>query len=196
MHPGRHPGQPPVRQAGRRRHTPPPAETASHDKQGEQAQRLVQVVGGTAFGTFGQIDHGPAQPEQPEDQTGLSPVQEHGRQAVAFIVHRMATPHGTSPTSMSFSTEKLAVSITDTVPERPLATYSFSPPAVSAIFQGRLPTATVPLTGCVATSMAMTEPSRPLETKTRLPSGCTAILFGYCPTGISATTRCVRVSTA
>ena len=68
-----------------------------------------------------------------------------------------------------------SVSITDTVPERPQATYSFLPSGVSAMFQGRWPTGMVAVMVWVATSSTDTLASPPFETKTRLPSGCTVM---------------------
>jgi hypothetical protein len=50
---------------------------------------------------------------------------------------RIATPQGSVPTPMSCSLTARSVSIPETYPEGPQATYSFLPSAVSAMFQGR-----------------------------------------------------------
>src|SRR6478672_6293065 len=78
-------------------------------------------------------------------------------------VHRIATPHGNSPTAISLTTALAAVSITDTLLERPLATYSFLPSGVTAMFHGRLPTGMVAITSLLAVSITDTLPSLPLE---------------------------------
>ncbi|SDK13146.1 hypothetical protein SAMN05192566_0243 [Methylophilus rhizosphaerae] len=57
--------------------------------------------------------------------------------------YRITTPQGSFPTAISLSLVFVWVSITDTLSLRPLATYSFLPSGVSAIFHGRFPTATV-----------------------------------------------------
>ena len=99
-----------------------PGEADGEQQQDEQAKRLVQAVGRRALGALGQIDHRPAAPEQPADDERHPPMQEDGGQGVAGAVHRMLTPQGSSPTSISLSFLKLAVSITETLFERPLAT--------------------------------------------------------------------------
>ena len=55
----------------------------------------------------------------------------------------------------------------------------FAPSGVRAMFQGRLPTSTVPTTVLLPVSMTLTVPSLPLETKTRLPSGLAATPAGF-----------------
>jgi hypothetical protein len=68
------------------------------------------------------------------------------------------------------------------------------PSGVSAMFQGRRPTAIVATIAFVAVSITWTVPSPPEVTNTRLPSGWTITPLLRAPALMRAITSCVEVS--
>src|SRR5688572_9108742 len=81
-----------------------------------------------------------------------------------------ATPHGTFPTAIRFTTRRAAMSTTATSLEGPFAVYAFVPSGLIATPHGRAPTGMVATTESRSTSTKASDPPRPVVTRSCLPS--------------------------